>query len=97
MRVIPHPGASWTFRSDNGSQLQTSMGVIYHSDKLGCGTTGHVAYTFSKSGKTHHTVVGKVITGLGPLYLHPNQPTCSHEMSGKGTCPVLIIPIFDEE
>ena len=41
-------------------------------------------------------VIGKIITGPGELYLHPCRPRY-RDMGGKGDCPTLIIPIFEDE
>ena len=90
VRVVPYPAATWSFRTYNGTDLRVSSygeGIDYYDNVLNRDKGGHVAYTFQKSGKTHNLVVGKIISGPGTLYLHPNQPPYSREMTGKWRLP----------
>ena len=96
VRVVPFPDHVWQIRARGGAVIPTNpyIGVDYYDAKPG-DRYGRMAWAYDKNGRSYNMVIGEVITGPGELFLHTCRPRYS-DMSGKGECPTLIIPILDE-
>ena len=96
IRIVPAPAPVWDFYTRGGiKRTNPYVGVDYYDGDPGHSTYGKMVYSFDKSGNSRSVVIGKIISGPGRLYLHPGRPSYSN-MSGKGLCPTLIIPILEE-